>query len=503
MAMTRERYDKLQQEKAKQLSISKSGYRVVLTPHFEKSSNMTKDELSNVDKKNQSIEFDTIKDISIESSSSITTYPMVNGDTIADHMIRQPTSISISGTYSMYGNKPTTFKGEYDRLTNIETLFEEIKDKGVMCTIVTIERGNTSTSKQRFKIRNNMALTSISWTEEQSSLSFRFSFTEALAVEMQDIEVDYEDENVPAITDASALDFTDTLLDWNQVDEIIIYQLDSLGLMEKDFWLNFTYYLKSQGEAATNFAIGFGIGGVSAAIVGSIALAKIAAVVGTIPVAGWIVAGIAALGAIGGGIYALLKTLEKQKAAQDYVQPFKAYIDDKKAQQEYVRFETYIGNIHNQLEYLEDVLKVYGITSNEEQECMLYIDDTYYVFEFKKNNTQTTNNYVVWSCSITNVNDDAIDASITDLSGYALSDITQCNSSNFMFRTKSSGYYVYMINKDLIEVENTTYGSDEERQKAIQDCNNNLTSYCVFVSAINMDEFNEKLRELVIDSMKR
>lgn len=68
MAMTRERYDELVKDRVKQYSVTKSGYRVVLTPHFEKNSNMTIEELKKVDSDNSPIEFDIVNSMTVESS---------------------------------------------------------------------------------------------------------------------------------------------------------------------------------------------------------------------------------------------------------------------------------------------------------------------------------------------------------------------------------------------------------------------------------------------------
>lgn len=499
MAMTREKYDELVKNRLKQYSVAKSGYRVVLTPHFEKNTNMTIEELNKVDSDNSPIEFDIVNSMNVESSSRVTTYPMVNGDTVADHMIREPVSISLSGVYSMYGNKPTSFKGENDRLTNIEALFERIKNEGVMCSIVTMDRG--SNSKQRYKARKNMVLTRISWTESQASLSFSFSFTEALTVELDDIQVDYTDENLPAITDATSLDFTDIFIDYNQITEICIQQLDSLGLMQDKFWPNVVYWLKTVGDVRMSTQIGADVAGFAAGIA---TLLTISAIVGTVPGPGWIAAGvIAGVTAIAGAIWTLVSTIKRKKAERDYaVNQFKLYKDENKQKQENERFTNYIGNIHLQIKYLDDAIKVYGISSNEEQECMLFIDDEYYVFTFKKNNTQTTSNKVVWSCNVMNISANEKSADVADASSHTLSNISECTSTNNMFKTKN-GHYVYLINKKLFAVENAEYSSDEERNNAIRECKNDLTNVCVLVSTINMDNFNDTLRDVVVNAMKR
>ena len=48
---------------------------------------------------------DTVKDNSINLSSTVTTHPMVNGDIVADHMYNNPSNENISGTFSLNGSK--------------------------------------------------------------------------------------------------------------------------------------------------------------------------------------------------------------------------------------------------------------------------------------------------------------------------------------------------------------------------------------------------------------
>lgn len=491
MPMTRSRYLMLQSMKNKPNSMVKSGFRLVLTPHFEKNSSMTRERLISIDRLNESIEFDVVNGHSINASSTITTYPIVDGDTVADHMIRQPTSITINGVFSLYGNKPTLFSGNEDRLTNIETYFERIKDEGVMCTLVTMERGGGSSSKQRFKVRNNMVLTNINWTEGQSDIKFSFTFTEALTVNLDDIEIDYTDENLPAITNPATLDFTDTLINWEEVDKIVIKQLHDLGLCTDDFLIAFQAYVKDLGEVGLSGLIGGAVGA-------GLAIALVTAF--SIPVAGWIAAGV---GFLVGAFVAMFQTAKRKKAEKEYgIKTFKAYKNDRKNQQECERFVNYIGNIHRQMEYLEDVIQVYGIGSNQEQECILYVDNSYYIFSFKKNNTQTENGNTIWTCNITDV-EETINKDVADVAAEAMSSIDQCTTSNMLFRTQTGGgFWVYLINKDLFEIENATYTTEEERQKAINECNSNLTSFCVMVSQTNMDDFNDNLSKIVIDAMK-
>lgn len=480
---------------ANNVSYMKEGFTTVLTPHFKNYG--TNKEINNeLDELNQPIEFDVLSAKSVSTASNITEYPMINGDTVADHMIRQPISITLTGKFSLYGNKPFAFIGSNDRLTNIETFFERLKNEGVMCSIVTRDRGPSSS--QRFKVRENMVLTNIRWTEQQASLDFDLTFTEALLVNMTEPVPEYTDENLPAITDPAALDFTDTLLDMSKVDEIVINMLRSLELITDDF---LKYVLDSIEDYTSGDSSAFVVGLSTSAIAGlGVALVALS----NIPVAGWIATAIiAGVGFIVGGIWDICKSALKHYREKYWnVKTFQLSKDSKKNQQELVRFLTYINNIHKQISYLNDVMQVYGIGSNQEQECMFYIDNNYFIFTFKKNNVASTQFKTVWSCSIESAN--GYKDEIPDISARALKTITECTTSNMIFRTQtSSGYWVYLINTELFTVENADYPNSEARNKSIMKCESNLTSYKVFVSQADMTNFSNKLADIVVDAMKK
>lgn len=491
MAMTRAQYDALHFGKANQ-SLMTNGYRVILTPHFEKREGMTLEELSNIDRLNNPIEFDTVDSHSLTSTSTITNQPIVNGDTIADHMIREPLSVSLSGIFSLYGNKPTKFPGGEDRLANIENLFEKIKNEGIFCSIVMMNRNKAN--KQRFKVRNNLVLTNIQWTYNQASISYNFTFNEAITINVEIPEVDYTDENLPAITDGLPLNFTDTLLDMNEVDSIVLKQLDNLKLLSNDF---------------INFFVSYGQNYISGATIGAIAAGTIATLVGSwiagglvaIGPAGWITIGVIAIaGAFIAGIVAFFNGFNKRKAEKEFgIKAFKLYEDDKKNAQEVERFSNYVGTIHKNLQFLNEFIQVYGIGSSINQECMIYIDDTYYIFTFNKNNVANNGDKVIWSCHIENAEGSFKDD--FNVSNSSFSNTNECKANNCLFRG-TNGSYVYFLNNKLFAIENGTYNSEEERQKAITKCKSDLTSYYILVTKLKMEDFNKKLQEVIIDAMK-
>lgn len=134
---------------------------------------------------------DVVKTKSITASSTITNQPLQSGDTMSDHMYRNPTTFNVSGTFALNGENANDisygFVGkENDRLTQIETLLEKIKDEGYLCDLITMsfdDNGKNDANNTRFKVRKNMALTSITWSEKLNSIDYQLSFQEVITVD--------------------------------------------------------------------------------------------------------------------------------------------------------------------------------------------------------------------------------------------------------------------------------------------------------------------------------
>lgn len=435
------------------------------------------------------LRIDVQEDPTSELSSTITSHPIVNGDIIADHMYNDPSSKTVSGTFGIMGSHKTEYDGEGGRLYNIQKIFNRIKREAIPCRLVVMS--NTTDKKLRFVEMENMVLNNIRWTEKQSSLDFTFTFTEVLTADVKEIEyeVDVTDPNLPAITDVSTLDFTDTLLDWDQIDKIVIAQLQESGLISKEF-------LNSALQYALSFEVGALIGaaaGTATFLVGMHILGGFAAAAGASGPIGWgVLLVLAAVGALAGGIIAIIKKVKQQRAASKYkTQAFKLYQDDRKNQAEVERFANYLGTIHQNLEVLEQVMHVYGIGSNENQECMLSIDNNYYIFTFEKNNV--TNN---WSMKVKDVNLDKLVDERAELGG--LANIGECTDNNALFRTSGSGFYVYLINLKLEEAK----ANGRTQQWIDENITNDLTTYAIFVSEVSMSNFNQKLYDIVENAMR-
>lgn len=134
---------------------------------------------------------DTCMEKRVRSSARIATQPLQDGNFMADHMYKEPDVFTVRGSFSLAGARAndesffTDWSGDIaksDRLTEIQSIFEYIKDKGILCDLTTYSP--TGTGKTRFKTRSNMALRSITWVEKQLSMEYEFEFQEIICVEI-------------------------------------------------------------------------------------------------------------------------------------------------------------------------------------------------------------------------------------------------------------------------------------------------------------------------------
>ena len=413
-----------------------------------------------ISKTPKTILLDSIEDVQVDESSQLTTHPIVTGDMVADHMIKEPCSMTISGELSMNGSDNINFDGFKPTLKACQETFGKIKNNAYMCSITKLAM---STNEVRFLQRENMVLTSIQWTERVNSLAFTLTFTQALVTDAQEYEVDMQDKNLPAVTEPATLSFSSTLMDWDQVDRLVIDTCATEGLTTDEFMT----MLKSTG---TSFLIG------GTAVGAAILIAYVAACA-SIPVAGWIVGvaslAVAGVAIIGYGIYSAIKSAVNSRKYR--INQFKKYKDDKKNQAEVERFANFIGDIHNQLMKLNDAFYVYQISSNEPQECMLSISDEYYIFAFEKNNVNNK-----WTVNVTMpARDDAVVAANKSID-CAKTSYADCNSGNALFRASGSGAYVY-----LVYVRNEDLAADD------------LRNYYVLVSGMKPEDFTNAVTEII------
>ncbi len=287
-----------------------------------------------------------------------------------------------------------------------------------------------------------------------------------------------------------------------EITKIVLQQLQEVKLLDDDFalWVSQNVdVIRQIATVTTIVAISVGAKVLSTMITVSIAASVLG--LATNPV-GWIIgAGALAVGAVAAFFVWLCNNAAIKKAEEEYgIKAFGKSDSDEENEQTAERLCNYIGQVNQNLQVLNDVVQVFALQANIEQECMLYIGSKYYIFTFTKNNTQTENGQTTWKLNIAfSDRDDTKD--ISDVSGAALENIKDCTLDNMILKT-DDGVWVYLMNNKLYAVENATYNSQEERDNAIQDCKSDLTSYVILASKTDMPAFCDKLKEVVIDAMK-
>ncbi len=417
-----------------------------------------------LDKIRRYIDLDLILNVSISLSSVVSTYPLVEGDSISDHMYRQPNTITLTGTFSQNSLFSIANSSE-NRLKNIQRLFERIKDERLFVDIISI-----------FNARLKYVLYNISWTEHANTLDYTFSFKEVYTAKVDEVvyHVSSSDNNLPDVTEPLQLDFTDTLLDWNEIDAVVNRALQDAGLVEENFWFGVQNVISSDAVRTTLVITSIGAALLAKGVIASAITLGI-----SVPVIGWIALGAAVVAA---SLYFLITALKKKVETKKYrIEVFKYYEDDRKMQAETSRYINFLGEIHTQLELLEETAKVYQFQANVAQTCLLTIDNNYYSFIVTKNNTTG-----YWSMEIRDMSDNVV-GQVSSMIG--LSNIGDANDHNKIF-VGPSGTTVYLINTKLEEAD---IYNDSDNMKYYD----TLENFVLFVTSINMNEWSNLISDII------
>lgn len=397
---------------------------------------------------------DTVNDNTIDLSSQMSVHPMVNGDQVADHIINEPSSMTISGVFSKNGSKSTVVDKNGSHLENVQEMFEKIKRQGIPCDIVKIQTIKNETGEKRqpvFKKRSNMILTRISWTERINSLGFSFTFNEAILADVITLNADTDDAFLPNIEFPSTMSFTNELIPWDYIDKVLYDSLDAAGLIGKEF----KEYVRGMSNAT--------VLGIVGAVGGAVLGASIAKLIGLGAAAGgpWGALAGAAVGVVIGIVNWIDGIIQRNKYRID---PFNNGTDE-----EVKRYAELIVATHQLFEPLNEQIKVYKITELVDQECILTIDNNYYIFTLVKNNT--TNDF---DLKIKDINDVVVGQK-NNLKRTALDNIMNCKLNNSIFETSLKGPWVYSIKSE--------------------------NEYFFMVSSINMETFEKIVEDIIVKSL--
>lgn len=330
---------------------------------------------------------DAVDNFQVAGQNEMTSHPMVTGDVVGDHIIVQPCQITFNGTISLNASSPVK------SLSSIQKIFEDLKDNGVLCTVAKVK---TASNEFRFLKRNNMVLTGIVWTEHINSVDFNFTFNQALLDNVAVTQV-AAGKFLPDIVEPRTLTFQGTLISTEELYNEIIKALIESGVVEEQFWEQAINSGVLAGVAAVGAVAAFTAAGMTTVISGTAVGAAIAAAgaSSSIPVAGWVVAGVILLAVAAWGITNLIT--EAIEAGNLKFKAFKAdFKDYEEERAENERFASMMDQIYTQVSVVNDWFKCYGFDSDDPQECMLNIGGTYHVFTFTRNNVASS-----WNCVVT------------------------------------------------------------------------------------------------------
>ena len=374
-----------------------------------------------IEKRQRVLMLDAVEDISTNATNTITTHPIVSGDIVADHSYKNPITMSLSGTAALFGHQGIVVDNKGITLADLQELLLKLKDNAYLCDIIKFSIDNKKDI--RFKHWSNMVITGLSMTERINTLQYSISWQQVMLAEVQTTDIDFADEYLPNVTEPMTTSFTDALIDWEQID-VMVYKMMKDNNLIKD---NFEKFLS-------------GLGATWLVSAGLAAAALIISALATNPV-GWVILAVAAIAVFAYGIYKAFEGLFNRKKYR--IKTFEAYNDDRKNQQEVERFNNFFSEIHKQLQLLNNVIQVYQISSDEDQECLLSISNNYYLFTFTTNNTTHKR-----ECVITDATDSSqqpkVYGTVRDVSAMP-TNYNACTVDNALFRAAETGYYVYLL----------------------------------------------------------
>lgn len=458
---------------------------------------------------------DTCTEKRVNATATLPQQPLQDGRVISDHMYSNPDEYSISGSFSLYGNIHDEYDdfpevgASTDRLTNIQNVFEYIKDNGLLCNLTTI---NTDLDGSvRFKIRESMALKSISWTEKQASMSYSLSFVEVLTVDILE-EYAKIDEDLPEITLPEARSLGSVLIEeengqGDAISKIVIAALYERGYIPNadiSWFGKIGYALRDTLEGVGYAAISVLLGALAKVIVEALAI-KLISITGTALSTVFPVGTIIGVGlGIIVGIWSFLKITKnrrKEKMMLNLVDGLKPYtttnkdgsvtIDIEAAKQdknvrinneEMTKLMQIIAACKTEILKLNEDCKLYTISSsendNEDREVALDINGNTYFISFVKNENAAYG----WDYKVAYANA-LFEAETLDGTNGLLfsknaivSDLDDADiNKNCLFTDKSGEYFVFIYNPSISLEDNKS----EEAQKAVA---SKLYSYQVLVS---------------------
>lgn len=411
----------------------------------------------NDDNELQTIVLDAVENNQINATNAITEHPIVSGDFVADHAYKNPITLAFVGHIANKGRKGAIVNLQEVSIVDFQNLLFDIRNNARLCDIVKIV--TTRKDDVRFATYRNMVIESMTLIEEINTMQFTMNFRQVQLAQVQTLDVDPDDAFLPNIYEPETKSFTDTLIDWDQVMKAVVEYLSSKKLIEDGF-LTAIASFASTGSVALVAGIGVAWLAAKLAIIASISrIAVMVAVVGVIAI----------------GMVNLIKRYVN--AYKSGIKPFKLYKNKTKQKQEYDRFAKLLDRVYKQFDKMNNVIHVYQLASDSDQECMLSIGDAWFTFTFTTNNTSGQR-----QCTVTDpLRSDAQVGSVVHSVEACPSTYFDCNTDNYVFKT--NGSFVYLLNPNA------------QGEFTLSNC-------LIVVSDIDPADYNELMGEIVRNALQ-
>lgn len=425
------------------------------------------------------IPFDLVKNVSVSMSSEVTSYPLINGDILSDHMYTKPKSISLGAVFSINGRNRNYFAEQgngTERLENIEAYFETLQKMGRTMTLIAITHDESGNSTgDRFLRTPNLVISSSRFEYGYNSMEVSLTLQEVYFFDSAEIAVweDEGDPNLPSIRNFEQLDFGQDVLTDESIYDLVIKTLADNGLIAKswgEWFADFGKSLLASASISTAliawrilkmillYVLKKATGVVLSVLLKSTLGATIAATASN-PYTLVFGIGIGVIVGVAMLVNSIIKAVKRSKLISE----FKYHEGDEEANKaEYNRlmlvcsttqqaFSDYANNNN---------LMFYSLSSNRNKiDAYLTIDSAIYDFYFE------TNSQGLWTLKVSQVNKTDINVSLRNNSiMYGNANVLSLKKDDYLFKVNKTK--VYLINKG--------YAYNELDQDSLEAYLNNL-----------------------------
>ena len=298
------------------------------------------------------------------------------------------------------------------------------------------------------------------------------AFKQVMTTSVITTDVDIDDQYLPNVTEPLTLSFSDTLINWDEINLNVVNMLTKEGLLKE----NFLQALKSMGESTLKSICVAAVAGVIAAL-----MTAIGATGGLL---GVVLLALAAAAIFVKGIINFFKRIINAKKYQ--IAAFEWSKNDKKNNSEVNRFGTLLTELQTEISKLDTSIHLYRISENTDQECMINVGDSYYIFTFTKNNTNGKYGLKVIE-GMSSSSGDKVVASNTDITT-SPSSFDKLTNNNMVFTAPNNAKVYVLYNPVKEEDEENTNETPDEL---------NLKNYCILVSDIDIESFSEIVTKII------